>query len=120
MKVLKVHPLQDRVLVERTETVPGSASILTPDSSKEAPVTGVVIDVGPGKTLEDGRVIPVSVSRGQVVLFAKYGGAPVDLGPGQEYLMLREDEIMGLVDEVEEADEEVPNEPDEGDLPGGL
>lgn len=100
---IKVHPTQDRVLVERTETFDESF-IETPDKQKEAPVTGRVIEVGPGKTLEDGRVIPVAVKAGDLVLFGKYGGTTVDMGPGQEYLMLREDEVIARLEEVADSD----------------
>ncbi len=102
MKVKRIVPLQDRVVVERVEHEDVSEYITTTDKAKEAPTQGVVIAVGPGKMREDGTLIPCAVSVGDTVLFAKYGGTDIDLGPGQEYTILREDEIMGKVEEVEE------------------
>lgn len=102
MKIKVAVPLQDRVVVERLDTSDDDAFLHTPEKAKEKPVQGRVVKVGPGKLLENGSIVPVAVKRGDVVLFAKYGGTDVDLGPGQEYLILREDEIMAVV--VEEDD----------------
>lgn len=112
MKVLVLFPLQDRVVVERltTDLASSYSPLETPDNAKEKPILGKVIRVGRGKMLEDGRIIPIAVNPGDTVLFAKYGGTDVDLGPGREFLVLREDEIIALVEEKEEDEDGGPVE----------
>jgi chaperonin GroES len=91
------RPLHDRVLIKRIEekdTVKGG--IIIPDSAKEKPQEGEVISVGPGKTLENGSVVPLEVKEGDRILFGKYSGTEIKL-QDQDYLILREDEIVGIL-----------------------
>lgn len=95
---MKIRPLQDRVLVARVaEEEKTKGGIIIPDTAKEKPVEGKVIAAGNGKVLEDGTVRPLDIKAGDRVLFAKYGGTEIKLG-GEDYLILREDDILGVVE----------------------
>lgn len=92
----KFTPLHDRVLlrrIEEAETVRGG--IIIPDSAKEKPQEGVVIAVGTGK-FEKGQTIPLAVKEGDRVLFGKYAGTEIKI-EGEEFLILREEEILGIL-----------------------
>ena len=94
---MKVRPLHDRVLIKRVEeqeTVRGG--IIIPDSAKEKPQEGEVVAAGTGKRLENGTVIPLEVKAGDRVLFGKYSGTEIKVD-GEELLILREDEILGIL-----------------------
>jgi chaperonin GroES len=94
---MKVRPLHDRVLIKRIEeqeTVRGG--IIIPDTAKEKPQEGEVVAAGTGKRLESGQVLPLEVKAGDRVLFGKYSGTEIKLD-GQEFLILREDEILGIL-----------------------
>ena len=92
-----LKPLHNRLLVERIDAENTTSSgIIIPDTAKEKPQQGKVISVGPGARDKDGKVIPMEVSKGDLVLFAKYGGTDVTL-EGKEYMILKEDDILGVV-----------------------
>ena len=94
---MSFRPLHDRVLIRRIEeqeTVKGG--IIIPDTAKEKSQEGEVVAVGTGKRLEDGTVVPLDVKVGDRILFGKYSGAEIRLET-QDYLILREDEIVGVV-----------------------
>jgi len=94
---MNVKPLQDRVILKRIEdeeTVRGG--IIIPDSAKEKQQEGEVVAVGSGKRLEDGTILPLEVKAGDRVLFGKYSGTEIKLD-GEEYLIVKEDEILGLI-----------------------
>jgi len=95
---LKIQPLGDRVVVKAStrETVTKSGIVL-PDTAKEKPQEGEVLAVGPGKVLDNGKRTTLEVQVGQRVLFAKYAGTEVKMD-GEEYLILRESDIMGIVE----------------------
>ena len=95
---LKIQPLGDRVVVKATarETVTKSGIVL-PDTAKEKPQEGEILAVGPGKVMDNGKRTSLEVSVGQKVLFAKYAGSEIKLD-GEEYLILRESDIMGIVE----------------------
>ena len=96
---VKVRPLHDRLIVERIEeTEQMVGGIIIPDTAKEKPQQGKVIAVGKGKVQEDGTVTPVDVKAGDKVLFGKYSGQEIKLD-GTEYFIMREDEILGVIDE---------------------
>jgi chaperonin GroES len=96
---VKLRPLGDRVVVKAIsrETVTKSGIVL-PDTAKEKPQEGEVLAVGPGKVLDNGKRVTLEVSAGQKVLFAKYAGSEVKID-GEEYLILRESDIMGIVEQ---------------------
>jgi len=94
----KLRPLHDRLLVKRLEE--GDAkhgSIIIPDTAKEKPQEGKVIAVGSGKVTEEGKKLPLDVKAGDRILFGKYSGSEVKLD-GDEYLILREEDILGILD----------------------
>ena len=96
---VKVRPLHDRLIVERIEeTEQKVGGIIIPDTAKEKPQQGKVIAIGKGKVREDGAITPLDVQAGDKVLFGKYSGQEIKLD-GTEYLIMREDEILGVIDE---------------------
>ncbi len=95
---MNIRPLHDRVIVQRMEeekTSPGG--IVIPDSATEKPIQGKVIAVGNGKLLENGQLRALDVKKGDKVLFGKYSGTEVKVN-GDDYLVMREDDIMGVVE----------------------
>lgn len=97
---MQLRPLYDRILVKRTEeTEQVRGGIIIPDSAKEKPQQGEVVAAGKGKRLENGNLIPLDVKIGDKVLFAKYSGSDVKID-GVEYLILREEDILGVVEET--------------------
>ena len=94
---IKMKPLQDRVIVQRLEEEEKTAGgIIIPDSAKEKPQQGKIVAVGPGKVLEGGTKVELTVKEGDTVLFGKYSGSEVKLD-GEEYLIMREDDILGII-----------------------
>ena len=94
---MKFKPLHDKVLVKRTEEEEKSAGgIVLPGSATEKPSQGEVVSVGPGKKAENGEVSPVGVSVGDTVIFGQYGGNEIKID-GDEYLILSESDIFGVV-----------------------
>ena len=95
--MMKFKPLHDKVLVKRTEEEEKSAGgIVLPGSATEKPSQGEVIAVGPGKKSENGDVSPVGVAVGDTVIFGQYGGNEIKID-GEEYLILSESDIFGVV-----------------------
>ena len=93
----KIRPLQDRVLVKRVqEEQKTKGGIIIPDTAKEKPVQGEVMAVGSGKVQDNGTVRKLDVKVGDRVLFGKFAGTDIKLD-GEEHLILREDDIMGVV-----------------------
>lgn len=102
MKEVTVIPLHDRVLVKRLEPEEVAKSgIIIPDTAKEKPQEGEVVAVGAGK-IEKGQRIPVDVKVGDRILFGKYTGSDITID-GQEYLILREEEILATLGEIAKA-----------------
>ena len=94
---MSVKPLGDRVLVqpiEQDEVKKGG--IIIPDTAKEKPQEGKIVAVGPGKH-EDGKLVPMNVKKGDRVLYSKYGGTEIKLD-GTDCLIMREDDILGIID----------------------
>jgi chaperonin GroES len=95
---MKIRPLQDRVIVQRIEEEERTkGGIIIPDTAKEKPQEGKVIAVGKGKMNEAGKLLPLTVKEGDKILFSKYSGTEVKLN-GNEYLIMREDDILGIVE----------------------
>lgn len=93
---MKIKPLQDRILVERKEEEESVGGIIIPDTAKEKPQKGKVIEVGPGRKDENGKLIPIELKKGDMILFNKYAGTEIKI-EGKEYLLMREDDVMALV-----------------------
>jgi chaperonin GroES len=97
---MKVRPLHDRILVKRIEekeTIKGG--IIIPDTAKEKPQEGVVEAVGNGKILENGTKLTLEVKEGDHILIGKYSGTEIKID-GEEFLILREDEVLGVLEGV--------------------
>lgn len=95
---MKIRPLNDRLLVRRLEEEEKTAGgIIIPDSAKEKPAQGKVVAVGPGKVNDAGERVALQVKEGDVILFSKYGGTDVKLD-GEDYLIMREDDVLGVVE----------------------
>ena len=95
---MNIRPLHDRVIVRRLEEERKTAGgIVIPDTATEKPVQGEVIAVGKGKVLENGTSRPLDVKKGDKVLFGKFAGSEVKLD-GKDLLVLREEDIMGVLE----------------------
>jgi chaperonin GroES len=95
---MDIRPLHDRVLVRRVqESESKVGSIIIPDSAKEKPQEGEVIAVGNGKLLDSGERSALDVKAGDRILFGKYSGSDIKI-EGEEYMIMREDEILGILD----------------------
>ena len=95
---MKLKPLNDRVLVQRLEEETTTAGgIIIPDTAKEKPQKGKIVAVGKGKSTEDGKILALDVKVGDVVLFGKNAGTDIKI-EGNEYLMMREDDILGVIE----------------------
>lgn len=101
---MAIRPLHDRILVERLEQEEKTAGgIIIPDNAKEKPTKGKVVAVGNGAWDEDGeKRIPLDVKKGDVILFAKWGGTEVT-HDGKEYLIMKESDILAILDDAKEA-----------------
>ncbi|HLO25377.1 MAG TPA: co-chaperone GroES [Geobacteraceae bacterium] len=95
---MSLRPLQDRILVKRLEEETKTAGgIFIPETAKEKPQRGEIVEVGNGKKTEDGKVLPLDVKKGDKVLFGKYAGTEIKVD-GVEYLIMREDDILGVIE----------------------
>jgi len=95
---MKIRPLYDRIVVKRVEQQEQmQGGLYIPDTAKEKPQEGEVVAVGKGKRLEDGKLVPLDVEVGNRILFGKYSGSDIKLD-GDEYLIMREDEVLGILD----------------------
>ena len=93
-----MKPLHDRIIVRRIEEGEQKiGGIIIPDSAKEKPQQGKVIAVGAGKIKDDGKRIPLDVKEGDTILFGKYSGQEIKIA-GEEHLIMREDEVLAIVD----------------------
>ncbi len=101
---MNIRPLYDRILVKRIENdvEKTSGGLYIPDSAKEKPQEGEVVAVGKGKRLEDGKITQLDVKVGDRILFGKYSGSDIKLD-GDEYLIMREDEVLGVLDSAPKA-----------------
>jgi chaperonin GroES len=94
---MKFRPLQDRILVERTEEEEQiRGGIVIPDTAKEKPQEGKVVAVGTGKTLDSGQTLKMSVKKGDRILFGKYSGTEVKIDD-EDYLIMREEDVLGVL-----------------------
>ena len=95
---MKFRPLHDRVVVKRIDAEEKTAGgIIIPDSAKEKPQRGKVVAAGPGKLDESGKLVKMAVKAGDLVLFTKYAGTEIKI-EGEEHLVLREDDILAIIE----------------------
>lgn len=95
---MKLRPLQDRILVQRVaEETTTKGGIIIPDTAKEKPAEGKVVAVGKGKLGDDGKLMALDLKKGDRILFGKYSGTEVKID-GDEYLIMREDDVLGVIE----------------------
>ncbi len=95
---MKFRPLHDRVVVRRVEEdTKTKGGIIIPDTAQEKPMHGEVIAVGPGGRDESGKLIPIDVKAGELILFSKWSGTEVKID-GVEYLIMKESDILGVIE----------------------
>lgn len=95
---MAVKPLEDRILIKPAEPETKTASgIYLPESSKERPVQGNVVAVGPGKRLDNGKRAELGIKKGDTVVYGKYSGTEVEI-KGVKHLILRESEVLGILE----------------------
>ena len=95
---MTVRPLHDRIIVQRIEEEEQRVGgIIIPDTAKEKPQQGKVINVGKGRIEKDGKITPLDVKAGDTVLFGKYAGQEIKI-EGSEYLIIREEEVLGVIE----------------------
>lgn len=97
MADFKIKPLADRVIVKAKEAEEVTkGGIILPDTVKEKPIEGVVVAIGSGRVDDNGKTVPMTVKVGDAVLYGKYSGTEVKID-GEEYLIMRENDIYGIV-----------------------
>ncbi len=95
---MKFRPLHDRLLVRRVEEDTKTAGgIIIPDTAKEKPMEGVVVEAGPGSRDDRGKLVPLDVKAGDRILFGKWSGTEVKI-EGEDYLIMNESDVMGVVE----------------------
>jgi chaperonin GroES len=94
----KIKPLDDRIVVQRMEKLEKtSGGIFLPEAAREKPQQGKVVATGPGKVLDSGERAKLTVKKGDIVLFAKYGGTEVEVN-GKELMIMRESDLLAIID----------------------
>ena len=94
---MKIKPLRDRVIVRRlNEDEKTKGGIIIPDTAKEKPMEGEVMEVGSGRVTDDGKKMPLEVKKGDRILYGKYSGTEVNVG-NTEYLIMRESDIFAII-----------------------
>ena len=94
---MKIRPLHDRVIVRRIEEEEKTkGGIIIPDTAKEKPIEGKVVAVGAGKLMDNGKMQPLEVKKGDRILFGKYAGTDIKI-EGEEHLIMREEDIIAIV-----------------------
>ena len=95
---MNARPLQDRVIVKRVqEEEKTKGGIIIPDTAKEKPIEGKIVAVGSGRILESGKKVPLQVKKGDRVLFGRYSGTEIKID-GEELLIMKEDDIVAIVE----------------------
>lgn len=95
---MQVKPLEDRVLIKPTDPEEKTASgLYLPQGAKEKPQQGTVVATGPGRLLKDGKRAPVSVKKGEKVVYGKYAGSEIEL-KGVKHVILDESELLGVIE----------------------
>lgn len=98
---MNIRPLADRLVVERVEEdTKTSGGIIIPDTAKEKPQKAKILAVGPGARDDNGKTIPMDVKIGDIVLFTKWGGNEIKID-GKEYLILKESDVIGVIEEAQ-------------------
>ena len=94
---MTVKPLADRVLIKAIEAAEvKKGGIIIPDTAKEKPMQGEVKEVGTGRQTEEGKVIPMTVKKGDKILYGKYSGTEISID-GEEFLIMRESDVLAII-----------------------
>ena len=96
--VSHIKPLGNRILVKRKETPKSQGGILMPDSAQEKPKEGKVVQVGEGKTSSQGTLVPMDIQIGDSIIFGPYAGTEVESDNGEEYLLMKEEDVLAVVE----------------------
>ncbi len=96
---MKITPLADRVLVRPKDALEekSSGGIIIPDTAKEKPMQGEILEVGTGRQTEDGKVIPMTVAKGNKILYGKYSGTEIKIN-NEDVLIMRESDVLAIVE----------------------
>ena len=95
---MTIKPLADRVMIKPTEAMEVKrGGIIIPDTAKEKPMQGEVMEVGTGRQTEEGKIIPMTVKKGNKILYGKYSGTEISID-GEEYLIMRESDVLAIVE----------------------
>jgi len=95
---MTIKPLADRVMIKPTEAMEVKrGGIIIPDTAKEKPMQGEVMEVGTGRQTEEGKIIPMTVKKGNKILYGKYSGTEISVD-GEEYLIMRESDVLAIVE----------------------
>jgi len=95
---MNIKPLADRVLVKPVEAEEVKrGGIIIPDTAKEKPMQGEVMEVGGGRQTEDGKIIPMSIKKGNKILYGKYSGTEISV-EGEDLLIMRESDVLAIVE----------------------
>jgi chaperonin GroES len=95
---MKLKPLDDRIVIKQSDAEEKTAGgIILPDAAKEKPQIGKIVEIGPGKILDDGKRATMSVKKNDEVIYAKYIGNDVEID-GEKYIILRESDVLGIVE----------------------
>lgn len=98
---MHIRPLYDRIVVKRIEEQETKVGTLfIPDSAKEKPQVGEVLAIGQGKRTDEGKLIPLDVKVGDHILFGKYSGSDIPKAYGEENIIMREDEVLGIIEDA--------------------
>lgn len=106
----RIRPLHDRIVVKPEAVVTQIGAVILPDEAQERPAEGTVVRVGTGKILPDGQKVAIDVKVGDVVYYGKFSGQDITID-GNDYKLLREDEVLGVLEIAEIPDEEDPEPP---------
>jgi len=94
---MKIKPLSNRALIKRSSSPTSKGGILLPESVKEKPSQGEVVAIGPGKIDKHGKIVPMSINIGDLVVYSNYGGVEVPNENEDKYLLLSEDDILAVL-----------------------
>ncbi|MCD6125244.1 co-chaperone GroES [bacterium] len=94
---MKIKPMYDRILVKPIEVEVKKGGIIIPDTAKERPQQGEVIEVGEGRINDEGKIVPLKVKKGDKILFAKYAGTEIEIDD-EEYLIMRESDVLAIIE----------------------
>jgi chaperonin GroES len=99
---MHIRPLYDRIVVKRVEEQENKVGgLFIPDSAKEKPQIGEVVAVGQGKRTDEGKLVPLDVKVGDRILFGKYSGSDIPKAYGDDCLIMREDEVLGILEDAQ-------------------